>query len=1137
MLLESVRNAGMPAVAVTDQDNLFAMVGFYKSAVACGIKPIIGADVHFRLYADGRPAGRIVLLCRNSLGYRNLSGLLSRAYLEGQESGVPVIRSEWLAGGASEGLVALSGGARGILGPALLAGRREQARDWLSRCQELFGGEFCFEVARTGRPGEEEYLAEAVELASSSGAPVIATNDVRFIRGEDFEAHEARVCIHSGRVLNDPARPREYTDQQYLRSPHEMQALFADLPEALANAVETARRCSLTLALNQPHMPEVVVPDGLSVEEYLQAESKRGLSQRLAAAEIAAPAHEPYDLRLQREIEVICRMGFAGYFLIVADFIRWAKRNGIPVGPGRGSGAGSLVAFALGITELDPLKHRLLFERFLNPERVSMPDFDIDFCMDGRDRVIEYVSDRYGRDRVSQIITYGTMAAKAVVRDVGRVLGQPYGFVDGIAKLIPPEPKITLSDAMRAEAEFRRRYEAEDDVRANIDLAQQLEGLVRNAGKHAGGVVIAPTRITDFAPLYRVQGESATVTQFDKDDLEAVGLVKFDFLGLRTLTIIDLAVRTINAGSSASGETSASLAIADIPLDDQPTFELLRSGRTTAVFQLESRGMRDLIKKLKPDHFDDLVALVALFRPGPLQSGMVDDFISRKHAEGGPAVEHLHPDIAEVLESTYGVIVYQEQVMQIAQILAGYTLGSADELRRAMGKKKPEEMAKQRSVFVDGAKARGVESAVATRIFDLMEKFAEYGFNRSHSAAYALLAYQTAWLKAHHPAAFMAAVLSCEMDDTDKLVLLKRDVEGIGLAVLPPHVNESAFAFTPTDARTIRYGLGAIKGLGRSVAESIVSARADGGSFSSLHSFCRRIGSQRAGKRAMEALIKAGALDELAANRASLLAALPAAMAGAEQAARSRDAGQEDMFGGASSTQVPVEAVPAVAEWSPGKRLLAEREALGLYLSGHPFDQYRADARFIASGSLSDLANAPKPAGASFTGSQRVAVAAGLVTNLRKRGNRITLELDDGISTMEVSIFPETYERFRNYLGAHSIVVVTGTLRFDDYVDAWRLVANEISDIDRVIEARASRLVIRWLEGPERRMTPRSLQKALEPFRPGNCSISIQLAREDVQARLMLGKEWAVRPSRELRDRLAELVGQDGFRFVYDAAQ
>lgn len=1133
-LLAATREAGMPAVALTDQGNLFAMVTFYRAALAAGIKPIIGADVTLRLDVAGAQPAPMVLLCRNEAGYANLARLVSRAYIDGLEAGRPVIDASWLEDGAAEGIIALSGGFRGALGTALAGGRGGEALDILQRLQQLFNDDFYIEIMRTGRPGEEEYLASALQLAARSGCPVVATNDVRFLHREDFEAHEARVCIQQGRVLSDPGRPRDYSDQQFLRDPATMAALFADIPEALDNAVEIARRCSLVLELGKTHLPRLEVPGGLDTREFLQQEARRGLLEHLAALGISdAQAGRAYHERLEHELDVICRMGFAGYFLIVADFIQWAKQNQVPVGPGRGSGAGSLCAWALGITELDPIRHSLLFERFLNPERVSMPDFDIDFCMEGRDQVIEYVAGRYGRDKVSQIITYGTMAARAVVRDVGRVLGHPYGFSDRIAKLIPPEPGILLETAMAPGTELRDLYEEDEEVRGVVDLARQLEGLVRNAGKHAGGVVIAPTQITNFAPLYRVEGEAGTVTQFDKDGLEAVGLVKFDFLGLRTLTIIDWAVKTINAGRRETGE--AELDISRLPLDDQAAFRLLRSGQTTAVFQLESRGMRDLVKKLKPDSFDDMVALVALFRPGPLQSGMVDEFIARKH--GGAEVNYLHPELEPVLRSTYGVIVYQEQVMQIAQVLAGYTLGGADLLRRAMGKKKPAEMAKQRAVFLEGAVRHDVDPALATQIFDLMEKFAEYGFNRSHSAAYALLSWQTAWLKTHYPAAFMAAVLTAEMDDTDKLVVLQRECRALSLAIAPPCVNHSFHAFRVSGERSIRYGLGAIKGFGRGAAEEIVAAREQGGPFSGLHDLCRRIDAQRVGRRALEALIKAGALDELGPNRPSLLAGLELALDSAGQAARARDAGQSDMFGqmpGDDTEDGSLQALARIDDWGLVERLQAEHESLGLYLSGHPFDQYRGDMPSLVSASLEALVAAPAPPPGKEYQASRDVVAAGLVGSLRRRGGRIIVELDDGDGVMEMNVFPETAERCSDLLVQGRIIIATGQLRWDAFLDGWRLNARELIDIDRVVETRATRLLLRWEDDPDSPPDAGRLRELLAPFRPGSCSIQVCYARRDARARLRLGEGWAVRPSRELREQLTRLVGTDGFRFVYE---
>ncbi|MEZ5564388.1 MAG: DNA polymerase III subunit alpha [Gammaproteobacteria bacterium] len=975
----------------------------------------------------------------------------------------------------------------------------------------------------------------AVPFAAGLGLPVVATNDVRFLTAADFDAHEARVCIQTGRVLADPGRPHLYSDQQYLRSPAEMAALFADLPEALENTVEIARRCHLAISLGDTHLPDFEVPEGLTPDGHLRVVAEAGLAERIARQQMTV--QPGYAERLTTELEVICRMGFAGYFLIVADFIRWARDHEIPVGPGRGSGAGSLVAWTLGITDLDPIHHDLLFERFLNPERVSMPDFDIDFCMEGRDRVIDYVSARYGPDRVSQIITYGTMAARAVVRDVARVLGQPYGLADRIAKLVPNDPgtEMTLGIALAQEPELRELYDSDEDVRNIIDLGQRLEGLVRNAGRHAGGIVIAPRDITEFTPLFKVEGEKFTVTQFDKDDVEAAGLVKFDFLGLRTLTIIDRAARAINAHHAQIGK--APIEVPSLKMDDARTFAMLRACQTTAVFQLESRGMRDLVRRLQPDAFDDLVALVALYRPGPLQSGMVDDFISRKHAGPDQPVDYLHPDLEPVLRNTYGVILYQEQVMQIAQRLAGYSLGEADILRRAMGKKKAEEMAKQRSVFTERAAARGTDRARATYIFDLMEKFAGYGFNKSHSAAYAVLTYQTAWLKANYPAAFMAAVMTTEMGDTDALVVQRRECLALELSVLPPDVNKSGYAFEVEDDVGIRYGLGAIKGVGRGAAEHIVAMRTEGGPFSSLQDFCLRAGGQKLGRRSIEAMIKAGAFDGFGPNRPSLLAALPTAMDAAEQTAAAASVGQEDMFGAPAVDQPGQAAVADVADWGWGRRLQAERESLGLYLSGHPFDQYRADQPFVSTSSIEAIIADRPVVTDDHRGRGREVVVAGLVSSIRKRGNRTSIELDDGTGMLEVGFFQESYDRFRHLLAQHSIVAVSGTLRFEEYLDGWRLNAKEVLDLDRIVESRATGLLLRWRADVDRSLSPQLLKSVMERHRPGKCSVSLFYSTNGTQARLALGSEWSVRPTRELRERLSELVGLDGFRFIYEGTR
>ncbi|MDE2137090.1 MAG: DNA polymerase III subunit alpha [Gammaproteobacteria bacterium] len=1127
-LVAAVAAAGMPAVAVTDRNNLFAMVKFYRAALAGGIKPIIGVDLAVREEGERREPSRLTLLCQNQEGYRNLARLISRAYLEGQERGVPRLERDWLTPASLAGLIGLSGALEGDVGRALVNGRETEAEHSLERWRALLPGRYYLELQRLGRQFEEAYIGSAVALAARHQLPVVATNDVRFLEADEFESHEARVSIHDGALLADPARVRRYTRQQYLRSPAEMSALFADLPEALANSVEIARRCSLALNLGEARLPQYPVPAGITTEEFLRTEAARGLARRFPAGAAAA-----YHERLASELAVICQMGFAGYFLIVADFIRWARENGVPVGPGRGSGAGSLVAYSLGVTDLDPLEHDLLFERFLNPERVSMPDFDIDFCMEGRDRVIEYVAGKYGRERVSQIITYGTMAAKAVVRDVGRVLGMPYGYVDRIAKLIPFELGITLDAALEKEPELKRLYQAEEEVKNLIDLARSLEGLTRNAGMHAGGVVIAPSVLTDFAPLYCDAAGGSVVTQFDKDDVEAAGLVKFDFLGLRTLTIIDRAVRLINRERPAG---AAPLEIGALPMDDAPTYALLKSCRTTAVFQLESRGMKDLIRRLQPDCFEDIVALVALFRPGPLQSGMVDDFINRKHGRNEAPIDYLHPSLEPILKPTYGVILYQEQVMQIAQQLAGYTLGGADLLRRAMGKKKPEEMAQQRSVFIAGAVARGVRERLAEHIFDLMEKFAGYGFNKSHSAAYALLAYQTAYLKAHYPAAFMAAVLSADMDHTDKVVTLIKECADMGLEVLPPDVNASRYEFAADGERRIRYGLGAVRGVGAGAVEGLIAERSARGPFTSLEDLCRRLDLTRVNRRVLEALLRSGSLDGLGANRATLMERLGAAMQLGDQSTRAHAAGQDDLFGGLAAvehTPAPQRAVE-LPEWSEAVRLTGERETLGLYLTGHPLTRFEASLPRLVSHRIGDLVGERPVAGLEpgrFSAGKPVTVA-GLIDEVKKRGPRVILTLDDRTGRLEVMLFEETWQRHRDLIAKDALVLVEGMLRFDDFSDSWRLAARRVSELEELRSRSARRVVLRCSHAELPRLSER-LAAILEPWRPGPCPITIEYTGAAASGALNLGSEWSVRASRELLEQLEALVGGGALEVLY----
>ena len=1145
-LMKHTSDGGMPAVAMTDDSNLFAMVKFSRAAEGRGLKPLFGADLWVVPDDEEGEASKISLLCRDNTGYLNLSKIITLGYQEGQSRGRSRIRRAWIAEHA-QGLLALSCAHEGDVGKALLGGHAELARQHLDAWREIFADHYFLELQRLGRPEDEPCVAASLALALDADVPVVATNDVRFLKPEDYDAHELRVCIHDGHVLGDPRRVRRYTPQQYLASPQEMAEKFADIPEALSNSVEIARQCNVTLKLGEAFLPDFPVPENETVDSWLRAEAERGLERRFATHIKVPDAERPeYHERLKTELDVINGMGFPGYFLIVADFIAWAKNNDVPVGPGRGSGAGSLVAYALGITDLDPIAYELLFERFLNPERVSMPDFDVDFCIEGRDKVIDYVAERYGREKVSQIITYGSMAAKAVVRDVGRVLGHPYGFVDGIAKLVPFELDITLGKALgMVEAEnpdqaarlkelfseeLRKRYDGEEEVQQLLNRALELEGLVRNAGKHAGGVVIAPGALTDFTPLYCEEGGGGLVTQFDKDDVEAVGLVKFDFLGLRTLTIINRAMKLVNAKRIAVGEPA--LDILDIPLDDRKSFELLCLGETRGLFQVESAGMRRLIKEMQPHEFEDIVSLVALYRPGPLESGMAVDFCNRKN--GKQAVEYPHPSLEPILKPTYGVILYQEQVMQIAQVLAGYSLGGADLLRRAMGKKKPEIMAREKATFIDGSVKNGVDQRQAEYIFDLIEKFAGYGFNKSHSAAYALISYQTAWLKAHYAAEFMCATLSADMDHTDKVVPMIDECRRMGLEVLPPDVNASSYDFTVVDDRTIRYGLGAIKGVGRGAIEAVIEAReqAEGGAqaFVDLHEFCRRVDIKRLNRRVIEALILSGAFDSTGVNRATLAHRLPEAVAAAEQAGAAAAAGQSDMFGVAEVVQEA--AVSAEQpEWSQAQRLAEEKKTLGLYLTGHPIDEYRPELRQFTGGQLSELI---AEAESVEFGRKKKVVAAGLIVDMRRmRGrNSLLLSLDDGSARVECMLFEEMRERHQNLLIPDALLVVEGEMRYDDYSDGYRIRPSKLLGIDDAREQFARRIVL-TLNG--KGVDMHGLQDCLERFRSeSGCGITIRYRNAEASAdTIVLPPEWRISASQGAVDQLQQLFGKDAVEVRY----
>jgi DNA polymerase-3 subunit alpha len=1128
-LMAQIPNLNMGAVALADQSNVFAAVKFYREALKRGVKPIIGADLWIATTLEDRDPSRLTMLCIDGKGFRNLSRLLTLSFSQGQHLGRALLLKDWLRVDDLNGLLALSGGQFGDLGQTLLGSQPDRAAEVLDYWRSLFPDRFYIELQRVGRPQENDYLPRAVNLASTQGVPVVATNDVRFLTRPDFDSHETRVCIQQGRILDEPGRPRDYTEQQYLKSPEEMAEVFPDIPEALINSVEIAKRCNFQMDLGRVCLPEFELPQETTADSYLRSQARAGLRARLPDLDSIESDPARYTARLDRELDVICEMGFEGYFLIVADFIGWARSNGIPVGPGRGSGAGSLVAYVLGITDLDPLEHELLFERFLNPERVSMPDFDIDFCIEGRDRVIDYVAQRYGSDKVSQIITFGSMAAKAVVRDVGRVLGMPYGYVDRIAKLIPFEIGITLEKALTDSDELKNAYETEDEVRTLIDVARPLEGLARNAGTHAGGVVIAPSNLTDFMPLY-CEPDGGTLTQFDKDDVESIGLVKFDFLGLKTLTIIDHAVKSINRQREA--DNLDPVVIDEIQLDDAAAYELLKSCQTTAVFQLESYGMRDLIKRLQPDHFDDLVAILALFRPGPLQSGMVEDFINRKHGRNSDPIDYFHPTLEPILKSTYGVILYQEQVMQIAQVMAGYSLGGADLLRRAMGKKKPEEMAQQRSIFLEGAARKGMDEKISIYVFDLMEKFAGYGFNKSHSAAYALVAFQTAWLKARHPEAFMSAVLTADMDNTDKLVLLKDDCTQMGIKLLQPDVNSSAYEFTVGGSNSIMYGLGAIKGVGRGVIDNIVAERDANGPFCNLLDLCRRVDQQKLNRRVLEALARSGALDKLGTNRATLMNAVPSALKLAERSAHASAAGQTALFSEQDDDDGLEHLLTPVREWNERERLAAERESLGLFLTGHPFDQYAEHCRHFTNGSISKVIGALPSDGGQYRMRKDV-VIAGLVMEISRRGNRVSVRLDDNSERVEVTLFDEAFAQYRHLLTKDAVLVVDGQLRYDDFLNAWKITAKTLRSVDEAIEENARRLTIRWNSESEGAEFVRSLRDTLQPFTHGQCEVCVEYAGPAASASLTFGEGWTVRPTRELRERLTRLVGEERYSIHY----
>ena len=1105
----------MPALALTDSGNLFGLVKFYGAARATGVKPIIGADCWIENEAERDKPARVLLLCTSRAGYRRLSELLSRAWLENQHRARALIARAWLEQ-STEGLLALSGFLDGELAAPLLSDHGESAERIARRWGELFPGRYYIEIQRAGQANGEGLLARSVALASRLRLPVVATHPVQFLDGDDFKAHEARVCIAQGYLLGDQRRPRLFTPEQYFKSQEEMARLFVDAPQALENSVEIARRCNLDIELGRTRLPAFPTPPGVTLDEHLACEARAGLERRMSALGLDEEARTRYRQRLEFEIGTIVQMGFAGYFLIVADFINWARAGGVPVGPGRGSGAGSLAAYSLGITDLDPLRYELLFERFLNPERISMPDFDIDFCQMGRDRVIDYVRQKYGAASVAQIATFGTMAARAVVRDVGRVLDLGYNFCDQIAKLIPVQPgrNITLADARKLEPLLAEREKNEDEVRELLALGEKLEGLVRNVGMHAGGVLIAPGRLIDYCPLYAAEGTNHVISQLDKDDVEAIGLVKFDFLGLTTLTILDWAEQSVR--QMQGGE----FALARIPLDDTATYQLLSAGNTTTVFQLESRGMRDLIRRARPDRFEDVIALVALYRPGPMD--LIPDFIARKHGE--QRVDYLDPRLEPILGPTYGIMVYQEQVMQIAQVIGGYTLGAADLLRRAMGKKKAEEMAQQRDVFIAGAEKNGLARAKASQLFDLMEKFAGYGFNKSHAAAYALLAYQTAYMKAHHRAAFLAANLSAVMDDTEKVRQFYEDAIANGLTLLPPDINASQYRFVPVDAERIRYGLGAVRGTGEAAIQAIVQARSDA-PFVDLFDFCRRVDKRHLNRRVVEALVRAGAFDALDPERARLLASVGRALEAAEQAERA--AAQSSLFAEAEVPRGGRDAYLEAEAWDARRKLLEEKAALGFSISGHLFSIYERELAGFARTALSRLAPGERVWMAGVVAQARM--------QMTRRGRMMVLTLDDASAQVEITVFSELFEKCRERIKEDALLVVAGKVQRDEFSGGLRVSADELLDLQALRARFAARLRIA-MNG---QADAKRLQQVLAPYRahgPATCQVVVAYCNAAAACEVTLGETWRVRPESELLAELGAWLAPENVQLVYNGA-
>jgi len=1106
-LIDKAKDLGFSSIALTDKFNMFAAVKFYQKATAAGIKPIFGAQIRIREEDEYSDA---LLLCIDQVGYLNLSELISQAYTGKHEiEGISLSKEQIIK--LNSGLIMIASALNSDITQHLLSNQVIEASERAKFWQEVFDDRFYIGVERTSREHNNEHLHQALNLALNLNIPIVATNDVQFIEKADFDAHEARICIFDGTLIDDTNRAKKFSTEQYLKSDKEMQELFADIPEAIENTLQIAKRCNVHFKLfDKNYLPDFPVPKGMTMAEFFAKESENGLLEKLNGRDLD---NKTYKDRLKFELDVIIQMDFPGYFLIVADFIRWSKENGIPVGPGRGSGAGSLVAYVLGITNVDPIKHGLLFERFLNPERVSMPDFDIDFCTDRRDEVIEYVAKKYGSEKVSQIITYGTMAAKGVVRDVGRVLGHPYGFSDKISKLIPNELKMTLDKALSPSDEggsddLRTRYDAEEAVTELINLSKKLEGVVRNVGTHAGGVVIAPSKISDFCPVYKASETDGVVSQFDKNDVEAVGLVKFDFLGLSNLTVIDKAIKMINAKELSEEPID----LDSLPLDDEKVYELLQRCDTTGIFQLESEGMRGYLKKLQADTFEDIVAMLALYRPGPLDAGMVDDYINVKH---GAKVKYPHPMLEEILAPTNGVFLYQEQVMRSAQVMAGYSLGGADLLRRAMGKKKPEEMAKQRDVFVSGAASNNIDEKKANEIFDLIDKFSGYGFNKSHSVAYAYVSYHTAYLKSHYPAPFMAAVLSGMMDDTDRIAFTVNEVEQMGLIMNPPNVCESEFEFTIKDKKTLFYGLGAIKGVGEGLVEALVEERQANGLYKDIFDFCHRIEKKHLNRRAIEALIYAGAFDVFGIDRAILIKTYPSAVKQAEQKQNDVSSGQGGLFADVEQHNEYEVSYINAKEFSFQQRLALEKSVMGYYFYDHPTDEYKQDLKHIS---------ATVPSNIIYRNNKDVRVLA-LISEIRYRatksgGQIATIIVEDGSKQLNAVAFTKVLAQVSDKLNVDEVVVITGRIG-KDFRDEWQIVIDKIDSIDEVKMSYAKSFEIVLS------VNHQSIINKITPIlveNKGNCPVKITYADKNIKGSIPLSQEYMVSPNNKLSDAIDDIA-------------